>query len=150
MHNHFELRPTESNQSFPFLILILHFVLTMPDEHNDLSMLLGIIPSSELKPEQVARWRTAGEAPTCTLLRKPLNLQELNKHNYCFAIWRENGTLTYVTPEGVDDFPVMGDRFMNLKKGSCAPHCRGNRRCNRRNGGIFYDIGRSYRDSYLS
>ncbi|GAX21196.1 hypothetical protein FisN_26Lh146 [Fistulifera solaris] len=78
----------------------------MSNEYEDTSLLLGMIPYSLRKPEQVAQWEKAGASPTYKLLRQPKNLEELTddcKHG--LAIWRENKTLTYVTPPGSDDFP---------------------------------------------
>lgn len=65
---------------------------------EDTSLLFGVIPSFLLIPEQVARWDHVKESHTFTLLRKPNNLQELNKYKGGVAIWRDNGTLIYVEP----------------------------------------------------
>jgi hypothetical protein len=53
------------------------------------------------KEEQIARWENGVESPTYKLRRAPLNLEELNSWGHLLAIWRENGTLTYVTPYGL-------------------------------------------------
>jgi hypothetical protein len=69
------------------------------------SPLLAMIPSAPRKPEQVAFWQETGESPTYTLLRAPNNLKEFNQYNHGIAIWRENETMIYVVPSGVDNCP---------------------------------------------
>ena len=68
------------------------------ESKDDSFLLLGLVPSYLRKPEQVARWRVRGESPTYMLLRKHKSLEELNQNEYYhqIAIWRENGTLTYL------------------------------------------------------
>ena len=53
----------------------------------------------------MAYWQEEGEALTYRLLRDPVDLKELNMYGHTMAIWRENGTLTYLTPDGCDDYP---------------------------------------------
>lgn len=81
---------------------------------EDNSLLFGVIPSFLRKPEQVPCWYEAGETHTYTLLRKPVNLEELFKHQYRMAIWRENGTLTYLMPSEADDAPKTDGKMMAL------------------------------------
>ncbi|GAX14664.1 hypothetical protein FisN_11Hu203 [Fistulifera solaris] len=78
----------------------------MPITHQNTSNLLEVIPSSKRTPAQVSWWCTAGdESPTYRLLRKPVNLQELNKFERPYSIWRDNETLAYVIPHNKSDFP---------------------------------------------
>lgn len=97
----------------------------MSDGNEDDSLLLGIIPSFRRTPEQVARWDEVGESPTFKLLRDPINLQELNQYNHEIAIWRENRTLTYVSPFRVNDddhnSPYEKRRMLSLKFGHNSP-----------------------------
>ncbi|GAX18844.1 hypothetical protein FisN_26Hh146 [Fistulifera solaris] len=76
----------------------------MSNEYEDRSLLLGMIPYSLREPDQVVHWQKAGESPTYKLLRQPRNLEELTEDcKHGLAIWRDNDTLTYVTPPGTDD-----------------------------------------------
>ncbi len=75
----------------------------MADRKTDTSPLMEKIPSDLLAPEQVARWHHAGERSTYRFLRNPLDLKELNKQKRCFAVWSDNGTLTYVVPRNSYD-----------------------------------------------
>lgn len=81
---------------------------------NNSYALLEVIPASERTPEQVACWRIQGEAPTFKLRRDPNNLEELNTLERATAIWRENNTLTYVTPRGNNDFHSSDERSLSL------------------------------------
>ncbi|GAX18852.1 hypothetical protein FisN_26Hu154 [Fistulifera solaris] len=77
----------------------------MTDSSADPSLLFGVIPNFLRKREQEPCWSQSGNELTFTLLRTPKNLQELNQYNHQIAIWRENETLTYVVPHGVDAWP---------------------------------------------
>ncbi len=59
-----------------------------------------------------ASWGQSGNALTFTLLRTPKNLQELNQYNHRIAVWRDNETLTYVVPHGVDAWPARVERSL--------------------------------------
>ena len=89
----------------------------MSKQNKDISPLFEEIPSSLRKPEQ-ARWRKGGESPTYKFVRNPVYLEEINKDGRAVAIWRENGTLTYVSPRDTDDFPdVIDSKFLSLEFG---------------------------------
>ena len=78
----------------------------MSNEILDTSPFFEVIPPLLCEPDQVPRWYNGGEALTYKLLREPWNLEELNKYKHCLAIWRDNSTLTYVTPQGSDNGPI--------------------------------------------
>ena len=80
----------------------------MSNENADTDDLLEAIPSSLLKPEQVARWGSGRELPTYKLLRKPVNLEELNSCSQAMPIWWDNETLAYVAPRGIYGSPMYG------------------------------------------
>ena len=83
-------------------------------EHEDHGYLLEVIPPFFCEPWQVPRWNHGRDSPTYRLQRKPINLHELNRYGYGIAIWRDNGTLTYVTPCGSDDHPDDDLRCLSL------------------------------------
>ncbi|GAX14121.1 hypothetical protein FisN_8Hu043 [Fistulifera solaris] len=87
--------------------------------------LFEVIPPFLCRPEQVARWQRAGESPTYKLLRKPNSLEELNSYKYCMAIWSENGTLTYLTPHGRDDYPRENALTLKYRGGGPTLHICG-------------------------
>ncbi|GAX27267.1 hypothetical protein FisN_13Lh167 [Fistulifera solaris] len=95
------------------------------ENENSLSCLLEVIPPHLCRPEQVAHWERAGEAFTYRLLRNPISLEELNQHKFCMAIWRDNGTLTYVTPHCDRDRHDGPSRsFLTLKLREDGPFLR--------------------------
>jgi hypothetical protein len=81
----------------------------MPKRNNETSLLLGLIPVNLCKPEQKAQWRQAWreveDMPAYELLRDPEDLSEFNHYNCRLAIWRKNGTITFVSPKGYSGFP---------------------------------------------
>ena len=85
----------------------------MSKENEDTSLLLGVIPPFLRTPEQVACWYNSGESHTYQLLRKPINLEEIDKYKYSTAIWRENGTLTYFSPCYID-FPDDSQTYLTV------------------------------------
>jgi hypothetical protein len=89
----------------------------MSNEYDDTSLLLGMISYSLRKPEQVAEWEKAGASPTYKLLRQPKNLEELIDGEHGIAIWRDNGTLTYVSRLGIDE-SSQRDRSLTIVLGS--------------------------------
>jgi hypothetical protein len=95
-------------------------------DNNGLGSLLEIIPSSLLKPGQVARWTETGVAPTCKLLRKPTSLQELKDYKHCFAILCDNDAMIYVKPRGSHMLPfVTGDRSVFFRFSKDVVHIAG-------------------------
>ena len=87
----------------------------MPKKKKNVrSPLLEEIPSSRCEPEQVARFSYVKDAPTYKLLRNPFRLGEINDHGRLMALWRENGTLTYVSSYGVNGSPEYGQRYLSL------------------------------------
>jgi hypothetical protein len=107
---------------FSLLLTCLHFIFRrMSIEHENNNVLLGVIPSKCCLPKQVARWYEEGDSPNLTyrLLRTPVDLDEFNDYNCRLAIWRENGTLTYLTPfrrRGEHEhLPTEDDPFLILK-----------------------------------
>jgi hypothetical protein len=84
-------------------------------------VLLGLIPFHCCTPEQVPKWFKARESPTYVLLRDPNGLHEFNQHEHEIAIWRDNHTLTYVSPPGNVDSPVYNERYLTLKLGPGRP-----------------------------
>ncbi|GAX17960.1 hypothetical protein FisN_18Hu171 [Fistulifera solaris] len=98
----------------------------MEGENEGVGALLQIIPPSLLQPTQVARWKEKGVHPTCRLLRNPISLKELVDYNFCYAILQENNTMIYVKPRGfINDFPVIGSRFVYFRFGEDAVHIVG-------------------------
>jgi hypothetical protein len=83
--------------------------------------LLEVLPCRFRKPEQVPRWRDGGEGVTYKLLREPTSLSELNDYNHNVAIWRDNDTLTYVSPSGFYDYPVDTDNCLYLNLDTFGP-----------------------------
>ena len=75
--------------------------------------LLEIIPSNACTPEQVARWDDGTEWPTYRFLRVPMNLQELDTHKR-IAIWRDNGTLTYLLPRIDCELPSNDANLLSI------------------------------------
>lgn len=60
--------------------------------------LLEQIPTEQLEPKQVAHWRGGETSPTYKLTREPTTWSEFElAYGSNIAIWRENGTLTYVS-----------------------------------------------------
>ena len=101
------LSPSTTKTCFAITLLVRFTTNASPP-------LLEEIPSSVREFEQVARWCSWMIGPTCRLLRDPLNLHELNQYKHALAIWRDNGTLTYVSPCGNDDFPSLDQQFLTL------------------------------------
>jgi hypothetical protein len=49
------------------------------------------------------------------LLKDPADLDDLSKYDFNLAIWRDNGTLTYVSPNSArQDSPCLGERYLSL------------------------------------
>ncbi|GAX22401.1 hypothetical protein FisN_14Hu014 [Fistulifera solaris] len=77
----------------------------MENDYSKADALFEVIPSFLRKPEHVARWKNSRESATFRFLRKPVNLEEINKYRHPLAIWRENNTFTYIRTEGYYDTP---------------------------------------------
>jgi hypothetical protein len=88
----------------------------MPHEEEDIDPLLELIPSSLRRTEQVSRWFKRKDAPTYIFRRKPASLDELHRYlcNGRMAIWRDNGTLTYVTSSSLFDYPESRQKYLSL------------------------------------
>lgn len=89
------------------------------DEDEDCSSLFGEIVSC--RPEQVAHWDHRRESPTYMLLRTPNNINELILLGDSVAIWRDNETLTYVSPLLNCDAPVIDERYMFVQYSKFGP-----------------------------
>ncbi|GAX18849.1 hypothetical protein FisN_26Hu151 [Fistulifera solaris] len=74
---------------------------------------LELIPYSSRTPEQLACWDT-GVSPTYKLLRDPRDLQEFAHYGRVFAIWRDNGTLTYISTCRNHDMPHCFPKYLCL------------------------------------
>ncbi|GAX27729.1 hypothetical protein FisN_13Hu173 [Fistulifera solaris] len=83
-------------------------------QKKDTNLLLGVIPSKLCKPEQVARWCEGGVTPTYRLQRKPTDLAEFYQYNCRMTIWRDNGTLTYLSPCESNDRPNH-ERYLSMR-----------------------------------
>ncbi len=77
--------------------------------------LLGLIPTDELMPHQIAKFSARDTWPTYMLLRKPKDVNELKKYKPGVAIWRDNGTLAYVSSNGRG--PALDQTKKNLRLG---------------------------------
>jgi hypothetical protein len=88
----------------------------MSDAMQDTSLLFGVIPPSLCTPEQVATWDDGKVLHTYKLLRTPVNWGEIIQYgNAAMAIWRDNGTLTYIAPcNGDTHFPESNESKPSL------------------------------------
>ncbi|GAX27266.1 hypothetical protein FisN_13Lh170 [Fistulifera solaris] len=85
----------------------------MPGQNEDRAAVFEMMPVRLCKPEQLARWRQGGETSTYKLLRTQFDLEDFISCSHRMAIWRENNTLTYVTPYGSNELPEQ--EFLTLK-----------------------------------
>ncbi len=82
-----------------------------------LLLLLGLVPTDQLQPHQKAKWRQNTTWPTYRLLRLPNNVQEFQSYKPGVAIWRDNGTLTYVSSRGKE--PTLDQTKKILRLALC-------------------------------
>jgi hypothetical protein len=95
----------------------------MPNNGQDPSGLLQVIPSSERTPEQVVRWHAGRESATYHLLRKPATLDELTTYGLPLAVWRDNNSLTYIYPDSSKaHHPCNDEVFLKLTDYGDGPH----------------------------
>lgn len=74
---------------------------------EDVGMLLKFIPTDQLKSQQKAKIRGNDTWSTYRLLREPKDVDELECYDLEKAIWRDNGTLTYIRQSSISMPPDL-------------------------------------------
>ncbi|GAX21810.1 hypothetical protein FisN_30Hu009 [Fistulifera solaris] len=95
----------------------------MSSKSQRINDLLEIIPPCRRTPAQVPHWFKGKDSSPLTykLLRAPHSLGEFNQYQQSLAIWCDNGTLVYVSPCGLDDFPNDRQEYLSLEFGDKSP-----------------------------
>lgn len=88
--------------------------MSLPKQQQT-DLLLGLIPTDQLEPHQKAKYRKNNTWPTHRLLREPKDIDEFISYRPGVAIWRDNGTLSYLTPSGRG--PTVNQTQKNLRLG---------------------------------